>query len=94
MPAKKWKFTPHDRAEIESLVERAGVSPIVAQLLLNRGITEQEDVTRFLEAKLTDLRPPEELPGLPAAVERIMKAISGEEEIVVYGDYDADGMTA
>ena len=94
MPAKKWKFTPHDRAEIESLVERAGVSPIVAQLLLNRGINEPEDVTRFLEAKLTDLRPPEQLPGLPAAVERIMKAISGEEEIVVYGDYDADGMTA
>ncbi|MEM7475327.1 MAG: single-stranded-DNA-specific exonuclease RecJ [Planctomycetota bacterium] len=94
MQAKKWKFTGLDSSEIEALVEKCAVSPIVAQLLLNRGITESEDVTRFLEAKLTDLRPPEELPGLSGAVTRIMAGIEADEEIVVYGDYDADGMTA
>lgn len=89
-----WKFTPHDAALVDELANRCGVSPVVAQLLLKRGITSQDDVRRFLDAKLVDLRPPEELPGLPQAVERIWTAISREEEIVVYGDYDADGMTS
>ena len=94
MPAKKWKFVPHDRVEIQAFADRCGISPVVAQLLLKRGIKEPEDARRFLEAKLIDLRPPEELPGLLVAVERISTAIQAGEEIVVYGDYDADGMTA
>ncbi|MCA9133416.1 MAG: single-stranded-DNA-specific exonuclease RecJ [Planctomycetales bacterium] len=94
MPAKNWKFVPHDRGEIQAFAERCEVSPVVAQLLLKRGIRCPEDARRFLQAKLTDLRPPEQLPGLPAAVERIVAAIAAQEEIVVYGDYDADGMTA
>lgn len=75
-------------------MDSCNVSPIVAQLLLNREITAPEDVRRFLDAKLTDLRPPEELPGLRQAVEHIMQAIHADRELVVYGDYDADGMTA
>lgn len=93
MPAKKWIFRAHDRARIESIVNNCNVSPIVAQLLLNREIVEHQDVQRFLQAKLTDLRPPEDLPGVSQAVERILPAIEAGEEIVVYGDYDADGMT-
>jgi single-stranded-DNA-specific exonuclease len=94
MSSRKWTFTPHDRAAVESFARRCGISPVVAQLLLKRGIKDPAEAQRFLEAKLTDLRPPEQLPGLSAAVERIAAAIAAQEEIVVYGDYDADGMTS
>ena len=94
MSNKKWNFTAHDQSAIESLMKQTGVSPVVAQLLFNRGIVETDDIRRFLEAKLSDLRSPEDLPGLSGAADRIMDAIRNGEQIVVYGDYDADGMTA
>ncbi len=94
MSTRKWTFTPHDRNSVESFANRCKVSPVVAQLLLKRGINDPVAARSFLDAKLTDLRPPEQLPGLPQAVERIAVAIAANEEIVVYGDYDADGMTA
>lgn len=91
---KKWRFSQHDRRAIDDLVKRCNVSPVVAQLLLQRNVTETAAVQTFLESKLTALRPPEELPGLTAACERILRGIRNNEEIVIYGDYDADGMTA
>lgn len=94
MPSKKWNFTPHDRQAVEDMVGKCSVSPVVAQLLVKRGIQDSVSVGRFLESKLTDLRAPEELPGIVEATERIIAGIQSGEEIVVYGDYDADGMTA
>lgn len=94
MAAKKWTFRSHDQSQVEALVRSAGVSPVVAQLLLNREINDAEEACRFLDAKLTDLHPPDSLPGVSQATDRIMAAIDVGEEIVVYGDYDADGMTA
>lgn len=94
MQSKKWKFTAHDQTRIEALTSQCNVSPVVAKLLLNRCIEAPTDVEKFLESKLVDLRPPEELPGLSDAVDIIMAAIAEQKEIVVYGDYDADGMTA
>lgn len=94
MPSKKWNFIPHDRNEIQAFADRCEISPVVAQLLLKRGIDRPELAKSFLQAKLSDMRPPEELPGLPAAVDCIYKAVEAGDEIVVYGDYDADGMTS
>ncbi|MEM8735153.1 MAG: DHH family phosphoesterase, partial [Planctomycetota bacterium] len=94
MHRKEWKFRAHDRQLIESLSEQCEVSPLVARLLLNRGIEDKDSVTAFLDARLTNLRAPEELPGLVTARDRIMQSVTAGEEIVVYGDYDADGMTA
>ncbi len=91
---RRWRFHPHDTGRIDELVQRCQVSPVVAQLLLQRNITADEDVKRFLESKLIDLRAPEELPGLIAARDRIMQGVRSGEDMVVYGDYDADGMTA
>jgi len=91
---KKWRFCQHDRRAVEELASRCKVSPVVAQLLLQRNVTKTEAVQSFLESKLTNLRPPEELPGLSAACQRIMRGVREREEIVIYGDYDADGMTA
>jgi single-stranded-DNA-specific exonuclease len=92
--AKHWRIFPHDQARIAALERAAGVPPVVAQLLVSRGICGPQQVRDFLDARLSSLREPEELPGLPAAAERIMAAVNERRRIVVYGDYDVDGMSA
>lgn len=91
---KQWRFPQQDQAAVDAFCEKHAVHPVVAQLLIKHDLGGDDGVQRFLEAKLTDLRPPQELPGLNAAVERIWAGIQAGEEIVVYGDYDADGMTS
>jgi len=91
--SKRWRIFPHDPARIQQLERAAGVSAVVAQLLLCRGIQDPLLARDFLDAKLTSLRDPEELPGVAAAAERILAAVSAGRKIVIYGDYDVDGMT-
>jgi single-stranded-DNA-specific exonuclease len=90
---KRWRFQPHDADRIARLEQAAGVSPIVAQLLLARGVYEADAARTFLDAKLTGLRDPDLLPGARDAADRIYAAVRERRKIVVYGDYDADGMT-
>ena len=92
--AKHWRIFGHDMSRIARLERSAGVPPIVAQLLLRRGIEDPDAARMFLEARLSQLRPPEQLPGVPAAVEVIARHLQSGSAIVVHGDYDADGMTA
>jgi len=91
--AKQWLFKGHDSAAILALAKQSSIEPVVAQLLLNRGITEHRSIESFLEARFSDLREPELLPGVVAASERIFAAVTAKTPITVYGDYDADGMT-
>lgn len=91
---KRWRIFPHDAARIRQLEQAAGVPPVVAQLLLSRGLSDPSAVKGFLEAKFSDLRDPETLPGVPEAADRIYAAIEEKRRITVYGDYDADGITA
>jgi single-stranded-DNA-specific exonuclease len=91
---KLWRIQPHDPARIADLERAAGVPSVVAQLLLTRGVCDPVAIRDFLECKLSALRDPESLPGIPAAAERVMAAVAARRHIVVYGDYDADGMTA
>lgn len=72
----------------------AGVSPLTAQALLNRGIETASAARAFLEPSLSHLHDPMRLPGMEAAVERIRRALNKNEKIVVYGDYDVDGATS
>jgi single-stranded-DNA-specific exonuclease len=90
---KRWRFQPHDADRIARLEQAAGVSPIVAQLLISRGVYEASAARTFLDAKLTGLREPDLLPGAAEAADRIYAASRAKRKIVVYGDYDADGMT-
>src|SRR6476661_3811933 len=90
---KRWRFQPHDAERIARLEQAAGISPIVAQLLISRGVYEAEAARTFLDAKLTGLRDPDLLPGAAEAADRIYGAVRERRKIVVYGDYDADGMT-
>jgi single-stranded-DNA-specific exonuclease len=90
---KRWRFLPHDAQRIAQLEQAAGVPPIVAQLLLARGVYDGAAARTFLDSKLTGLRDPESLPGASEAAERIHAAVKDRRKIVVYGDYDADGIT-
>ena len=92
--AQRWTVKAHDVELIQSIQQTCNVSPVVAQILAVRGITHPEEVRRFLDLKMTGLRPPLELPGMERAVTALHEAIVEQRKIYVYGDYDADGMTS
>lgn len=91
---KIWRFCPHDPDQIASLERSIGVPPVVAQLLSVRGICNVDVARGFLDAKLSGLRDPEGLPGASEVAERLYASIQSKRRIVIYGDYDCDGMTA
>jgi single-stranded-DNA-specific exonuclease len=88
----RWCLKPHDSSRISALSQRAGVSPLVAQLLLNRGIEDPTVARTFLEARLSSLHDPGCLPGATDAADRIVRAVRERRKIVIYGDYDVDGV--
>jgi len=90
---KRWRIATYDPARVAALERAAGIPAVVAQLLLGRGIDQPDDARQFLEAKLSGLRDPEELPGAVQAAEVLHQAIRDGRRITVYGDYDCDGMT-
>jgi len=91
--ALRWVVAPpFDQAD--ELARRLNTTPLVAQVLANRGMTDPEAAGQFLNPKLSDLHDPSLLAGAPAAAERIARAVRDGERIVIYGDYDVDGMTA
>src|SRR5262245_6724134 len=89
---KIWKLPLHDAGEIAALSRELQVSAVVAQLLLSRGMSEPDRARSFLEASLKGLHDPALLPGAVDAAERIVAAIGAKRRIVVYGDYDVDGV--
>ncbi|HLJ96314.1 MAG TPA: single-stranded-DNA-specific exonuclease RecJ, partial [Gemmataceae bacterium] len=91
--AKRWHLLPYERDGIERLGAALRLPPIVAQLLLNRGLADPQAARRFLDAPLNGLHPPEQLPGIAAAADRLLQAIRDGRRICVYGDYDVDGTT-
>jgi single-stranded-DNA-specific exonuclease len=91
--AKRWRIAAFDPERVARLEQAAGVSSVVAQLLVCRGIVDADEARRFLDAKLSGLRDPGELPGASEAAERLASAIADKRRIIIYGDYDADGMS-
>jgi single-stranded-DNA-specific exonuclease len=92
--AKRWRIHSHDPSRVAQLERAAGIPAVVAQLLLARGLSDPEIVREFLAAKLSGLRDPELLPGAVEAARRLAVAVAEKRRICIYGDYDADGMTA
>ena len=89
----KWVLTESDNGTAAMLAKNAGLHPLVAKLLINRGITDPSDARSFLSCDLSELSSPELFSQMGQAVGRIRTAIASEEKIVVYGDYDVDGVT-
>jgi single-stranded-DNA-specific exonuclease len=92
MQQKQWAVRPPDDRSAE-LAASLKISPLVAQVLINREITDAQTGSRFLTPKLTDLIAPEQMPGIEPAVQRLKQAIRDKERITIYGDYDVDGIT-
>ncbi|MFK8113255.1 MAG: single-stranded-DNA-specific exonuclease RecJ [Rubripirellula sp.] len=90
---RQWRIIPHDADRVEQLMMSARLPAVVAQLLVSRGVYTSEDAARFLDTKLLGLRDPQELPGVPEATAILQEAVSAKTPIVIYGDYDCDGMT-
>ncbi|MCU0914780.1 MAG: single-stranded-DNA-specific exonuclease RecJ [Planctomycetes bacterium] len=87
-----WIIPPAD-SRAEPLAQALRIAPLVAQVLLNRGITEAESGSVFLQPKLTELIRPGQMPGIEPAVARLKEAVEKKQKITVYGDYDVDGIT-
>lgn len=71
-----------------------GLSPLLRVLLHHRGVRSETEATSFLDGALADGHDPLLMPGMPAAVERLVRAVRGGEMVAIFGDYDVDGMTA
>lgn len=91
---KRWRFQAHDSYRVSELERRMGVPAVVAQLLVCRGVHDEGTARQFLEARMSHLRDPEELAGITEAADHILATARAGRKIFIYGDYDADGMTA
>ena len=84
MKKRQWVIKPADDRR-EQLAKSLNVSPLLAQVLINREITDSDKASVFLRPKLTELIEPAQMPGIEAAVQRIKQAIGNSEKITVYG---------
>ena len=93
----KWNYeppTPEQKRAAKELGEKIGMSPLLAQLLIRRGITTESAAKRFFRPQLADLINPFLMKDMDVAVDRLNDAMGRKERILVYGDYDVDGCTA
>ena len=93
----KWNYIPPTETQdnaAKDLGEKLGISPILASLLIRRGITTESAAKRFFRPQLADLINPFLMKDMDAAVDRLNDAMGHKEHILVYGDYDVDGCTA
>ena len=92
---KRWVVKPQgERSVVESLASHLGMSPVLTNLLVQRGIDTVEKAKRFFSPSLRDLHDPFLMKDMDKAVERIEKAVKAGEKVMIYGDYDVDGTTA
>ena len=92
---KRWLYkSVPDQQEIESLGMSLNINSYLSAILLQRGVTTFEEARKFFRPSLKDLHDPFLMKDMERAVERIKRAIDGNEKILIYGDYDVDGTTA
>ncbi|MCX5850203.1 MAG: single-stranded-DNA-specific exonuclease RecJ [Deltaproteobacteria bacterium] len=95
LPTTKWKLNEAGDKNIENLLcKEFEIYPIISQILVNRGIHDMEAARRYLHPSLNDLHSPFLMKDMKKGVSRLLKAIHANEEIIIYGDYDADGITS
>ena len=91
---KRWQFAPFEEGLTSALTEQLHISPILAQILANRGIADVEEGRHFLQDTLNDMADPFLMDGMETAVRRLKQAVEDKERLVIYGDYDVDGITS
>lgn len=95
LPAQRWQINQFNREEINSLIEATGLPPLLAQVLMNRGIITPEEAQVYVKPEMENLPSPQlEFSDLDRSIALIVEAIEEQESIIICGDYDADGMTS
>ncbi|MFN3532828.1 MAG: single-stranded-DNA-specific exonuclease RecJ [Candidatus Brocadia sp.] len=91
---KRWVFLPPNKPLQTEIASRLKISPLMAQVLINRGIVDVASARNFLQPQIGTLGDPSLLPDIEKASIRINEAVRKGEKIVIYGDYDVDGLSA
>jgi single-stranded-DNA-specific exonuclease len=91
---KKWQIMRPNADTVKKLSDDLHCHPITAIVLCNRNLTSTRQVSNFMAPSLSKIRPPYAIKDMEVAVKRIYRAIAGNEKILIFGDYDADGITA
>ncbi len=94
LPVTAWKRAAKDHELAELLTRQLGLNPIIANIICARNIHDLAQAERFLSPSLKDLHNPFLMTGMKNGIARIISAIYSREKILVYGDYDADGITS
>jgi single-stranded-DNA-specific exonuclease len=91
---RRWKILTADKQKAEELQQSLRISPVICNILVQRGIETFEQSKYFFRPQLKDLHDPWLMKDMDKAVERIIRAVNHNEKILVFGDYDVDGTTA
>ena len=90
---KKWQLFEPDETLAQTISQELNLSPLITKLLINRGIKSVAEAEVFLNPRLAHLRDPLEIPNIQSAARRVLEAKSKGEKVLVFGDYDVDGVT-
>ena len=91
---RRWKILAADRQKADLLKQSLKISPVICNILVQRGIETFEQSKKYFRPELEELHDPWLMKDMDKAVERIIKAVNDNEKILVFGDYDVDGTTA
>ena len=91
---KKWELFEANETQIEELKNKYNINSLLAKILVNKGIVEEEQIRKFLNPTRSDFYDPFLMPDMDKAINRIIEAIEKKEKLIIYGDYDVDGITS
>ena len=91
---KKWEYYEKNEDVIKKIQEEFKVSHLLANIIANKGLKSKEEIEIFLNPTRNDFHDPYLMPDMEIAVNRILKAIENNEKVIIYGDYDVDGITS
>lgn len=91
---KKWIYYETETKKIDEISNKYNINKLLARILVNRGIKTEKEIKIFLEPTRNDFYDAFLLPDMEKAVDRIIKAINNKEKVIIYGDYDVDGITS
>ena len=91
---KKWEFYNADESLVDGICQKYNLNKVVGRIIVNRNVVKDEDVRIFITPTRDDFHDPFLFKGMDIAVDRILQAINNNEKILIYGDYDVDGITS
>ncbi len=91
---KSWQYYETNDELVEQISNKFNINKLLAQILINKGITEENEIEIFLNPKRNNFYDPFLMPDMEKAINRIISAIQNKEKILIYGDYDVDGITS